>query len=54
MPEIIPFTSDDPRELGIARIIDAPRAVIWRCWTEPALHKLWFCPPPWGSRLGRR
>lgn len=51
MPEIIPFTSDDPRELGIARIIDAPRAVVWRCWTEPALHKKWFCPPPWEATV---
>lgn len=51
MPEIIPFTSEDPRELGIARIVDAPRAVVWRCWTEPALHQEWFCPKPWAATL---
>ncbi len=47
MTEIVPFSSPDPRELGIARIIDAPRAVVWRCWTEAELHKQWFCPKPW-------
>ena len=47
MPMSLPFISDNPRELGIARIIDAPRAIIWRCWTEPDLHKQWFCPKPW-------
>lgn len=47
MSEKIPFESDDPRELGIARILDAPRAKVWRCWSEPELHKQWYCPKPW-------
>jgi uncharacterized protein YndB with AHSA1/START domain len=33
--------------LRLSRVIPAPRAAIWRCWTEPALMKQWFCPPPW-------
>ncbi len=33
--------------LEIARMIGAPRAVVWRCWTEPALFQQWFCPAPW-------
>lgn len=36
----------DSRVLTLDRVLDAPRAAIWRCWTEPALLKRWFCPPP--------
>jgi len=35
------------RELVLTRLIDAPRAVLFRCWTEPALLKQWFAPLPW-------
>jgi len=33
--------------LTLDRIIKAPRARIWRCWTEPELLKQWYCPKPW-------
>jgi uncharacterized protein YndB with AHSA1/START domain len=33
--------------LSITRMISAPRAVVWRCWSEPALLKQWYCPRPW-------
>jgi uncharacterized protein YndB with AHSA1/START domain len=35
------------RELSIRRVLAAPRAAVWRCWTEPALLKQWYCPRPW-------
>lgn len=35
-------------DLVLHRIIDQPRAKLWRCWTEPELLKQWFCPKPWG------
>lgn len=35
------------RELVLMRTLDAPRSVIWRCWTEPELLGRWFCPQPW-------
>jgi uncharacterized protein YndB with AHSA1/START domain len=35
------------RELTFTRLLDAPRAAIWRCWTDSALLPIWFCPPPW-------
>ncbi len=35
------------RELKIELELDAPRAAIWRCWTEPELLKQWFAPKPW-------
>lgn len=33
--------------LAVERTLDAPRSAVWRCWTEPALMKQWFCPKPW-------
>ncbi|MFD2057557.1 SRPBCC family protein [Mesorhizobium calcicola] len=35
------------RELVLARIIDAPRASVYRCWTDPKLVTQWFSPKPW-------
>jgi uncharacterized protein YndB with AHSA1/START domain len=35
------------RELTLTRLIDAPRAKLFRAWTEPALLKEWFTPRPW-------
>ena len=34
-------------DLSFARIVDVPRALVWRAWTEPELLKPWFCPLPW-------
>lgn len=43
--------TDDPfnptLDLRFERIVDVPRALVWRAWTEPALLKQWFCPLPW-------
>jgi len=33
--------------LTLERILDAPVANVWRCWTEPKLLEQWFCPKPW-------
>lgn len=33
--------------LEIERVIRAPRATVWRCWTEPELLMQWYCPAPW-------
>lgn len=37
----------DNKELVLERVLDAPREKLWRCWTEEALLKQWFCPAPW-------
>jgi len=36
-----------PHQLILERTLAAPRAAVWRCWTEPALIRQWFCPAPW-------
>ena len=33
--------------LVIERHLPAPRAAVWRCWTEGDLLAQWFCPKPW-------
>jgi uncharacterized protein YndB with AHSA1/START domain len=39
--------TDARHELTLSRHIQAPRAIVWRCWTEPELMKQWFTPRPW-------
>lgn len=34
-------------DLSFTRVVNVPRALVWRAWTEPALLKPWFCPLPW-------
>lgn len=34
-------------DLSFTRVVDVPRAQVWRAWTEPELLKHWFCPLPW-------
>ena len=36
-----------PNNLLLVRTLRAPRALLWRCWTEPELLCQWFCPKPW-------
>lgn len=40
-------TSTDAHELVLTRLIDAPRAALYRAWTEPALLTQWFAPKPY-------
>lgn len=41
------MSDPDLHTLSIERIIGAPRAAVWRCWTESDLQTKWFCPKPW-------
>ena len=34
------------RELVLTRLINAPRAKVYRAWTDPELLKQWFAPKP--------
>jgi uncharacterized protein YndB with AHSA1/START domain len=35
------------RELILERVVDAPRGLMWKCWTEPEHLVQWFTPKPW-------
>ncbi|MGX1305400.1 uncharacterized protein YndB with AHSA1/START domain [Amorphus suaedae] len=44
--------SPDPAlDLVISRRIDAPKALIWRAWTDPSLLEKWWCPRPWRAEV---
>lgn len=34
-------------ELTLTRVIEVPPEKLYRCWTEAALLKQWFCPKPY-------
>lgn len=38
-------------DLVISRLLRAPRAAVWRAWTDPALLPAWWCPRPWTTEL---
>src|SRR5258706_16275141 len=38
----------DPKlDLMLERVVDVPRELVWRAWTEPEHLKKWFTPVPW-------
>jgi uncharacterized protein YndB with AHSA1/START domain len=47
MPSNQNHTSALGRELLLSRLIDAPRADVYRAWTDPTLLVQWFAPLPW-------
>jgi uncharacterized protein YndB with AHSA1/START domain len=42
-----PLTADPELDLVLERVVDVPRALVWRAWTEPEHMVKWFCPLPW-------
>lgn len=38
-------------DLVISRLLKAPRAALWRAWTEPDRLKEWWCPKPWVTEV---
>lgn len=44
----------EPAEAGdlvITRVLRAPRAALWRAWSEPELLREWWCPKPWTTEV---
>lgn len=39
-------TTPSDREIRITRVFDAPRPLVWDCWTKPELVKKWLTGPP--------
>lgn len=44
-------TLDPTLDLTIERVIRAPRADVWRAWTDPALLEQWWIPAPMHTRV---
>lgn len=38
-------------ELRLERLLKAPCATVWRCWTEPGLLAQWFGPRSWTTEV---
>lgn len=43
MPDATPTTMAE-RGLTITRVLDAPRELVWRCWTDPDHFARWWGP----------
>lgn len=42
------FEALDPKlDLSFERIVEVPKELIWKAWTQPEHLKPWFCPLPW-------
>ncbi|BDB26812.1 activator of HSP90 ATPase [Cupriavidus sp. TA19] len=47
-----PNTSPEAtRDLVISRLLKAPRAKVWRAWSDPELLRQWWCPKPWTTEV---
>lgn len=38
---------DSATDMSLSRMIDAPRSLVWKVWTEAEHLKRWWCPRPW-------
>jgi uncharacterized protein YndB with AHSA1/START domain len=38
---------DPSLDLLLERIVDVPRALVWKAWTTPDVLMKWFTPDPW-------
>jgi uncharacterized protein YndB with AHSA1/START domain len=41
------------QEIAIARVLDAPRELVWKAWTEPDQLARWWGPPGWSNPLSK-
>jgi len=41
------LNTDPELDLVLERVIDVPRPLVWRAWTQPEHMVKWFCPLPW-------
>lgn len=38
------MNDEQPKEIIITRVFDAPRELVWKAWTEPEMIKKWWGP----------
>jgi len=38
-------------DLEISRVLRAPRALVWKAWSDPAHLREWWCPKPWTTEV---
>jgi len=38
---------DHKLDLVLERVVDVPRELVWKAWTQPEHVKKWFTPAPW-------
>jgi len=43
--------SAEAQDLVITRLVRAPRATLWRAWSDPGMLKEWWCPKPWTTEV---
>ena len=41
----------ETHDLTIERVLRAPRAKVWRAWSQPEHLKEWWCPKPWVTQV---
>ena len=41
------MTLDPKLDMSFERIVDVPKELVWKVWTQPEHLKPWFCPLPW-------
>ena len=47
MREPLVHVADPKLDLELERIVDVPRELVWKAWTEPERLMQWFTPAPW-------
>ena len=45
------ITTPSDREIVITRSFDAPRGLVWQCYTRPELLKRWYGLPDWAMTI---
>lgn len=50
-PSTLKVTTPTEREIVMTRVLDAPRALVFRAMTEPALVRRWLLGPPGWSMV---
>lgn len=44
---LMTYRPDPELDLVFERVVDVPRALVWKAWTTPEMLVEWFTPKPW-------